>query len=62
MKKVQAFVGSKAKIDAVQTTHSVGSMQMQAPQGPMDIEVDSTIKYPDSSRRVMKTPMGERRW
>ncbi|HEX7677544.1 MAG TPA: pitrilysin family protein, partial [Thermoanaerobaculia bacterium] len=59
VKKVQAFVGGKAKIDAVQTTHSTGSMQMQSPQGPMDIEVDSTIKYPDSSRRVMKTPMGE---
>jgi zinc protease len=59
VKKVQAFVGGKAKIDAVQTTHSAGSMQMQSPQGPMDIEVDSTMKYPDSSRRIMKTPMGE---
>ncbi|HXA17217.1 MAG TPA: pitrilysin family protein [Thermoanaerobaculia bacterium] len=59
VKKIQAFVGGKAKIDAVQTTHSVGSMQMQSPQGPMDIEVDSTIKYPDSSRRIAKTPMGE---
>ena len=59
VKKVQAFVGGKAKVDAVQATHSAGSMQVQSPQGPMDIEVDSITKYPDSSRRVMKTPMGE---
>jgi zinc protease len=59
IKKVQAFVGGKAKIDAVQATHTVGTMQAQTPQGPMDVEVDATTKYPDSSRRVMKTPMGE---
>ena len=58
-KKVLAFVGGKAKIDAVQATHTVGSMQVQTPQGPMEIEADSIIKYPDSSRRIMKTPMGE---
>ena len=58
-KKVQAFVGGKAKIDSVQATHSVGTMQAQGPQGPMEIEVDATTKYPDSSRRIMKTPMGE---
>jgi zinc protease len=59
IKKVQSFVGGKAKIDAVQATHTVGSMQAQTPQGPMDVEVDSITKYPDSSRRIMKTPMGE---
>jgi zinc protease len=58
-RKIQSFVGGKAKIDAVVGTHSVGSMQAQTPQGPMDIEVDSVVKYPDSSRRIMKTPMGE---
>jgi hypothetical protein len=59
VKKIQDFVGGKAKIDAVQATHTVGSMQAQTPQGPMDIEVDSVVKYPDYSHRVMKTPMGE---
>jgi zinc protease len=58
-KKVQTFVGGKAKIDAVLTTHTIGSMQIQSPQGPMDVEVDTLVKYPDSSRRIMKTPMGE---
>jgi hypothetical protein len=59
IRKVQTFVGGKAKIDAVQATHTVGSMQAQTPQGPMDIEADTITKYPDFSRRVMKTPMGE---
>jgi zinc protease len=58
-RKIQTFVGGKAKIDAVQATHTVGSMQAQTPQGPMDVEIDSIIRYPDSSRRIMKTPMGE---
>jgi zinc protease len=59
IKKVQTFVGGKAKIDAIQATHTVGSMQVQGPQGPMEIEADTITKYPDSSRRIMKTPMGE---
>ncbi|HEX3070029.1 MAG TPA: pitrilysin family protein [Thermoanaerobaculia bacterium] len=58
-RKIQTFAGGKAKIDAVVATHSVGSMQAQTPQGPMDVEVDSTVQYPDYSRRVVKTPMGE---
>jgi len=59
VKKIQNFVGGKAKIDAVQSTHTVSSVQVQGPQGPMDIEADAITKYPDSSRRIMKTPMGE---
>ena len=58
-KKIQSFVGGKAKIDAVVATHTVGTMQAQTPQGPMEVEVDAITKYPDSSRRIMKTPMGE---
>jgi zinc protease len=57
--KLLAFVGGKAKIDAVQATHMVGSMTVKTPQGMMDIDVDLTARYPDSLRRVMKTPMGE---
>ena len=59
IKKVQSFVGGKAKIDAVVATHSIGSMQAQGPQGPMDVEIESTVKYPDYSHRTVKTPMGE---
>jgi len=59
IKKVQSFVGGKAKIDAVVATHSIGSMQAQGPQGPMDVEIESIVKYPDYSHRIVKTPMGE---
>lgn len=57
-KKVRDFVGSKAAIDAVKATHSVVTVSMTQPQ-PMDIEIDQTLSYPDTQRRVMKTPMGE---
>jgi Predicted Zn-dependent peptidases len=59
VRKIRDYVGGKEKIDAVQTTHSIGSMQMQTPQGPMDMDLDSIVKYPDSTRRVVKMPMGE---
>jgi hypothetical protein len=60
IKKVQSFAGGKAKIDAVVATHTVSSMQTQGPQGPMEVEIDSIVKYPDYSRRVVKTPAGPR--
>jgi zinc protease len=58
-KKVRDFVGGQAKIDAVQSTHTVGTMSMKTPAGAMDIEIDSLSKLPDYRRNVMKTPMGE---
>lgn len=59
VKKVQSFVGSKAKIDAVKATRTVGTMNMRTPQGPMDVELESVTQYPDMRRSVIKTPMGE---
>lgn len=59
VRKVRDFVGGKDKIDAVQATHSVVTQNMTTPQGPMEVEADVTVRYPDSQRRVMKTPMGE---
>lgn len=58
-KKVRDFVGGQAKVEAVQATHTVGTMSVKTPNGPMDVEVDSLTRYPDSRRNVMKTPMGE---
>jgi len=59
MKKVQSFVGGKAKIDAVKATRTVGTMSMRGPQGLMDVEVDSLFQFPDMRRNIVKTPMGE---
>jgi zinc protease len=59
VKKVQEFVGGKAKIDAIKAVRRVGAMSMKTPQGPMDVEVDELTQYPDMRRTVMKTPMGD---
>lgn len=58
-KKVQAFVGGKAKIDSVQAVRMVSSVSMKTPQGQMEIESDNLTRFPDMRRAVMKTPMGE---
>ena len=58
-KKVQDFVGGKAKVDSVKAVHMVSSVSMKTPQGPMDIEADNLTQFPDMRRNVMKTPMGE---
>jgi zinc protease len=59
VKKVQQFMGGKAAIDKVQSTHQVSDVTMKTPQGDMQMEMDTTTRYPDAQRRVMKTPMGE---
>lgn len=57
--KIVNFVGGATAIQNVKAVHRVGTATMRSPQGPMDVEVDEIIAYPDSTRRVMKTPMGE---
>ena len=52
--KVASFVGGAA-INNVKALHRVGT----AKQGQMDIEFDEIVVLPDSSRRILKTPMGE---
>ena len=56
--KVLQFVGGPAA-QGVKTIRRVGTISMRGPQGPMDVEIDETVAYPDSARRIMKTPMGE---
>jgi outer membrane lipoprotein-sorting protein len=58
-KKVQDFVGGKAKIDAVQAVHSAGTMKTKTPGGEIEMEIDTLVRYPDTRRTVMKMPMGE---
>jgi zinc protease len=58
-RKVQEFVGGKAKIDSVQSVRMLSTISMKTPQGPMDIEADNLTRFPDMRRAVMKTPMGE---
>jgi zinc protease len=59
IRKVRDFVGGKAKVDAVKAVKRTGSAQMRTPQGPMDVEAEELVQFPDMRRAVMKTPMGE---
>jgi hypothetical protein len=58
-KKVLDFVGGKDAVDKVQAVRHVGTMSVRTPQGPMDVDVESLTRFPDSHRMTMKTPMGE---
>ncbi len=57
--KVRDFVGGKNAIANVQTVREVGTMSVRTPQGPMEMEMESVTRFPESHRVVMKTPMGE---
>lgn len=57
--KVRTFAGGKAKLDAIQSVRYVSSISRQTPQGAMDIETEVLHWFPDRTRSVMKTPMGE---
>jgi zinc protease len=59
IRKAQDFVGGKAKIDAVKSIRSVTTASRKTPQGPMDLEVETLVVFPDRQRAVMKMPMGE---
>src|SRR5262249_40706250 len=53
VKKVRDFVGGKAKIDAIKAVHRAGTMSMRTPQGPMDVEAEDWVQYPDMRRTVI---------
>ena len=56
VRKVAQFVGNVSNLQAIQRT---SSMQMTGPQGPMEADIVSITRYPNSQRVVMKTGMGE---
>ncbi len=57
--KVREFVGSKSAIEKVQTMHQAGTMTLNTPNGPVDMEIDTVTRFPESERNIMKTPNGE---
>ncbi len=57
--KVRDFVGSKSVVDSIHSTRLVRSATVKTPQGDMEMEIEETLRYPDTQRQVMKTPMGE---
>jgi zinc protease len=59
VQKIVQFAGGKSNLDKLQAVRTVQAVSRKTPQGPMDLEVDSTVVYPDRYRAVMKMPMGE---
>ncbi len=57
--KVVQFVGGKAAIEAVQSSRTAMAMTMITPQGSMQAEGTTLIRYPDSMRQEMSLPMGQ---
>ena len=57
--KVRDFVGGKNAVNNIQSVREVGTMSVRTPNGPMEMEMESLMRYPESQRVVMKTPMGE---
>jgi zinc protease len=57
--KVVQWVGGKAAIEAVQSSRTAMSMTMITPQGSMQAEGTTIIRYPDSLRQEMTLPMGQ---
>ncbi len=59
LQKMRDFAGGQTKLDAVNAVREVMSASRQTPQGPMDMEVESLVVFPDRHRAVMKMAMGE---
>ena len=57
--KVRDFVGGKAKIDAVTSIRRIGATTMNTPNGPMEAQINSLVRYPDARRDEMSMAMGQ---
>ena len=57
--KVRDFVGGAAAVGNVKSVRQIGTLSLKTPQGPMDVDMDSMVRFPDQRRQVIKTPMGE---
>lgn len=59
MQKVVDGMGGMDRVRKIKTVHQKAAANLKTPQGDMAMDVDSIDVFPDRSRQVMKTPMGE---
>lgn len=59
MRKVVDFVGGAQKLQSVNATRTVATLNTKGPQGEMEIELDALTRYPADQRVIMKTGMGD---
>ena len=57
-RKVLEFAGGKAKIDSVQAVRTTAAVTAKTPQGDMQLEAEMILRYPDTMKQTMQTPMG----
>ena len=57
--KLRDFVGGSAAVNKIQAVHQIGTLSLKTPQGPMDVDLDSIVRFPNERRQAIKTPMGE---
>lgn len=56
--KVRSFIAGNGGVSGVSAIRRTGKTQMQTPNGPMEADIDSLVRYPDARRDQMTTPMG----
>lgn len=57
--KVVTALGGADKISRVKTLRTKSANLMKTPQGDLNLQVTSTMRYPDSINMLISTPMGE---
>jgi zinc protease len=60
VKKVAEFVGGTSALSSLQSLRRTATLNMTTPQGPMEAQLNSVVRFADSSQRVeMQLPMGQ---
>jgi len=57
--KVVQAMGGSAKLQSITAVREKGTMQLNTPCGPQDVESEYLIAFPDKMQAIMQTPQGE---
>jgi zinc protease len=57
--KVVQAMGGEAKLQSIKAVREKGTMQLNTPTGPQDVESEKLVVFPDRLASTMQTPQGE---
>jgi zinc protease len=57
--KVAQAMGGAAKLQTIKALREKGTMQLNTPAGPQDVESEKLVVFPDRLMSTMQTPQGE---
>lgn len=57
--KVVQAMGGEAKLQTIKAVREKGTMQLNTPAGPQDVESEKLVVFPDRLASTMQTPQGE---